>query len=101
MVAFFLFLVVLVGLGAWQGWRVAAVIGAVIAVLALLVIGLGGCGGAAEHSESAEPPFGWCCDGFCGLSANESNYFEQCACDGYETGGDGVGRGECVEPLTD
>jgi hypothetical protein len=58
------------------------------------------CGGEAASPVDVAP-FGWCCDGYCGLSANESDYFEQCTCDGAERPGDGSGRGECVEPLTD
>lgn len=68
--------------------------------LLVLLLGLGlACGGEAPQVDPA--PFGWCCDGICGLTANESDDFEQCFCAGIEQPGDGDGRGECVEPLTD
>jgi hypothetical protein len=63
----------------------------------LLILALG-CGGQAQNDPV---PFGWCCDGLCGLSASESEYFEECSCDGAERAGDGIGRGECIEPLTE
>jgi hypothetical protein len=54
------------------------------------------CGGSSEPE-----PFGWCCDGYCGLTANESAYFERCECDGVVERPEGDKRGECVEPLTE
>lgn len=57
------------------------------------------CGGNAVGPQ--EEPFGWECEGFSGLTARDAEYFEVCSCSGIELRGDGVGRGECVKPLTD
>jgi len=70
-------------------------------VVSLVLVALAGCGGEARNISASEEPFGWCCDDFCGLSARDSEYFTECTCAGIETGGDGVGRGECIEPLTE
>jgi hypothetical protein len=60
-----------------------------------LVLGLLLCLGCAGSADQPEP-FGWCCDGLCGLGADDAMLFETCSCDGVvrpvpET------RGECIE----
>lgn len=64
-----------------------------ILLLAVIVA----CGGSATEAE----PFGWCCEGFCGLTGADTAYFETCTCDGLVRSSDAGGRGECVDPLTD
>lgn len=57
-------------------------IGAVLFMLALCVDGWG-CGGSAD---AAEDPFqdGWCCDGICGITAQELAEldWQECTCNG-------------------
>lgn len=82
------------------GLDLSSLLGCLVSLLLGLWLSaiLFGCGGDA--ASAAPAPFGWCCEDFCGLSGSESEYFEQCSCDGIVTGANGVGRGECVEPLT-
>ncbi len=59
---------------------------------------LEGCGGEAAPEPD---PFGWCCEQFCGLSAEEANPFEECTCwNGYIHPVEGT-RGECKPLLTE
>jgi hypothetical protein len=67
-------------------------------IIAILVL-VAACGGATEAAEGESHPeaLGWCCDGLCGLSGEDSNAFERCSCDGAETASEAEGRGECVD----
>jgi hypothetical protein len=63
-----------------------------IAVLLLLA-----CGGAASGGDDYPGPDpGWCCDGLCGLSAEDSEAFDVCTCEASERATQGPGRGECL-----
>lgn len=49
-------------------------------LLLLLCVNGWGCGGATERTDPQL--FGWCCDGICGLTADEASLFETCECSG-------------------
>lgn len=39
---------------------------------------------------------GWCCDGVCGLTAEEADEFTECTCEAPVRRSDGPGKGECL-----
>jgi hypothetical protein len=58
----------------------------------LMVLLFLGCAGSADDAEA----FGWCCDGVCGLSAEDANNFARCTCDGIVRPVPGT-PGACIE----
>jgi hypothetical protein len=53
------------------------------------------CGGSA--GDGGDPPDpGWCCDGLCGLSAEDARAFDTCTCDGIVRGSHRGQMGECL-----
>jgi hypothetical protein len=60
---------------------------ALLFVLLLCVDGWG-CGGQSTPDDLG----GWCCDGLCGLTAEEKQLFDRCTCDGVV-----LANGECLE----
>lgn len=59
----------------------------------LLVLALA-CGGSADDRDGPEP--GWCCEGVCGLTGEESSVFTSCSCDASVRPSEAM-RGECTE----
>lgn len=70
-----------------------------------IVVGLGfdgwGCGGFVEEyddgSNDSAPVVGWCCDGLCGLSAEDATSLQTtCRCAGVVAYREGT-IGDCIE----
>lgn len=59
----------------------------------LIVLALA-CGGSDE-GDGQHPEPGWCCDGICGLTGEESSVFASCVCDAVVRRSDAL-RGECT-----
>jgi hypothetical protein len=70
-------------------------------VMAVYLLGLlGGCGGQADSGAAEAEPFGWCCEGVCGLDPIEADPYERCECPGGYIHPVLGTRGQCL-PLTE
>jgi hypothetical protein len=50
--------------------------------------------GSSPNAEQPEP--GWCCEGLCGLWAEETETFRICTCDAVVRRPEPGARGECL-----
>lgn len=63
-----------------------------------IVLLLVACGGAHDDDlfpDRSEPDPGWCCDGVCGLTAEEADEFTECVCNAPVRRPEAPGKGEC------
>lgn len=58
-----------------------------------LILAMAACGGDAADEH---PVPGWCCDGLCGLWAEDAEAFDTCTCEAPERATSAPGRGECL-----